>query len=372
MNITFLGKGSDGFVIRPPLPCLNVKLNEKYSKYPIMKIQNNIHKDPKRVAILRKLYQIDKSNDYFIYEISGGEIDKILLDSFQIYDLPKIKNPYGYFMADGGKYNLSEYFTKYPIMLSTFNVIHILEKIMNNIKLLQSHKIVHYDLKFPNIMVSHELFSGLTDDLSPDIDISSDDLLEQEPSTSHPPTINPLETSFMNIKFIDFSLSFLFTDYKTNFLPYDLSNSPNANMAYPVHPPFINILDEEILRCIYLTKPEMKDRYRTIHEKYYKNILLNGSDVSYDEIFDEIYDDTLSIDTIHKYMDKISNYIDKIDIFSIGISFLWMYEVHSSYVSQPIMSLLHHMTDIQPEKQYNAEQVHAELVKLKEIYKLYG
>jgi serine/threonine protein kinase len=311
-----------------------------------MKIRTNIN-DPMQINLLRLLFKIDPDNTYFVYEIGGGQIDisELIKNNINIH----IRRPYGYFMVDSGKYNLDQYIRLNPSILSTFNIIYILQYIMNNIKILNTHKIVHCDLKLPNIML----------DLDPDLDPDSDHILDWS------------DISKYKIKFIDFNLSYEYKNYKSNLISYNLRELNTHNMIYPIQPPFLNILDSELLHNVSLCKSEMRDYYlQKIHPKYYADSLLDIQPNSYDFIFDDIYDDELSVLKISHYIDRLAIYLHKIDIFSVGISFIWMYNLFPIYKSIPIMELLYNMTNIQPDKQFDVDQVLAELNKLKLYYKL--
>jgi len=275
----YIGEGTDGFVITPPVLCINELLNIKYSNFPVMKIRMQITESNQK-KILKELYKIDKSQNYFIYEIAGGLLNTDFIDMDKI----KIKHPYGYFMSFGGEYNLEDYIKHNPEILDITNVIFILQKILFNLDILLKLNIIHADLKFPNIMISNN-----------------------------------------NIKFIDFNLSFYKEDYQNNFM----------SSSYSAHPPFFNVLSEH-----------SNESFDFMYDKFYKDVVK----------FDLEQLNNIDYKNIN-YINSIEKYIDKIDIFSIGISFLWMYDIYPKYINTKFMDLLYNMTNIDMEKQYNIDQV---------------
>lgn len=156
--INFIGAGAYGCTYRPPLPCTDVSLNNKYGNNDyIMKLI-----DPESAKVELKmsklLYSIDPEQKYFLYLIPKDNC-KITVPIKELKGIKKCNivesNFEGYMMKYGGT-DLQKIIQTQPERITLYNVIKWLHKLIRAVQLLQSIHIIHYDIKGPNITIDDD------------------------------------------------------------------------------------------------------------------------------------------------------------------------------------------------------------------------
>lgn len=139
-QIKYLGTGSHGVVIKPPIKfnlVEDIEINPKYDRSYVSKIL--INKDEKHIVIFNeylignKLKKIDPNNDYFIYPIDlerSREFSNIIMKR-------------GYPIKD-----YSKLFCEFDIYKIFFNLLNGIEKLIHN-------NILNMDIKSDNILLNH-------------------------------------------------------------------------------------------------------------------------------------------------------------------------------------------------------------------------
>lgn len=200
-----IGEGTYGSVYRPPLKCINKRINDKYqNKNYVMKIstESSIKDEVEIAKILRK---IDPDSKYFIYLLHN----KVILDvnisdinSGFVYNNPN-KKYYGYYMKYGG-ISLDEYYHLHKNEISITLVWKWLNKLLESILLLQKYKILHLDIKTSNIVIDENddirlIDFGLSNIMTDDTETNLGLLIEQQYSI-YPPFFNVLHCNYLQMK----------------------------------------------------------------------------------------------------------------------------------------------------------------------------
>ena len=164
-------KGIHRTVFRPPLKCMDKKINKRYSnsnyvmKYGVMKEDE--------IKMSKLLLKIDPTQKYFIYPLpvecvlTDKSIDKLKEQKLDI------KHNKAYIMKYGG-ITLTEYMKDSNLHISFELLLKWFVKLAYALKILEYNKIVHYDIKPDNLLIlNQDIFiidfgnsMQVTDDLS--------------------------------------------------------------------------------------------------------------------------------------------------------------------------------------------------------------
>lgn len=148
--VNFIGSGSYGCTYQPPLPCKN-KRSKIDSKY-IMKVLEP-DEAKRELKMSKLLYMIDPKQNFYLYLVPE---EPCLID-VPINQLEskcsQIKTNYeGYVMKYGG-INLQEIAINQPERITLYQTIKWLHKLILAVQILQSIRIIHYDIKLGNLTV---------------------------------------------------------------------------------------------------------------------------------------------------------------------------------------------------------------------------
>lgn len=180
-----VGEGSYGSVYRPPLKCINKKINDRYqnNNY-VMKVstEETIDNEIQMSNVLRK---IDPYSKYFIYILHN----KVMLDvnvseinSHFVKNNPD-KKFFGYYMKYGGM-DLNDYYSLYKHKITIKLVWKWLNTLLEAIDLLQTNKILHLDIKTNNIVIDSNddirlIDFGLSNVITDDVEVNRDMLIDE-------------------------------------------------------------------------------------------------------------------------------------------------------------------------------------------------
>ena len=356
----FLGEGSYGCVFHPAIKKCNImnantNTNSKQSNY-VSKVFTDIAEAHKDFNQGRLMSRIDSNNDYTIVPVSMCELDINELKQVELeygkckklaYD--NIKGIVQVVYSEKG-IALDDYMKQNKLTVS--DVLNIAEYLIKGVKFFKDNKVIHHDIKPPNIVI--------TADNKP--------------------------------KYIDFGLS---QEYSTYF-----ENAFGANYRYWSKE--MGLYDEirayvfpDVRDLRYGVCEIWKKKYSDTKEVFLDNIKKSNGFIAkyrkyfpdfFDEIIGKVYDEKIgcvydksSNRMVSSDVDKLNKlfepFLDKFDIFGIGRTIEDMLETvedtpdstsHSEYSKyECLMELLKHTTTSDPRKRMTVEDVLSAVQKLK-------
>ena len=303
-----LDYGGNGCVFKSHFKCLNENLNVNREGQ-LMKVREKYTDYHKH--LFTNIFKIDPQQKHFIVPFID-DCD-IINYSQNINCNIQFSKPYGYFMTNANGLTLGDYVLKHKLLImdNIIILVEILHKILLSLKILQDNNIVHGDLKYDNIMIT-----------AGNIPI-----------------------------FIDFDLAFYYKDY----------NICIRDELVSFYPPFLTIIDSNNNNRFTLNNPENP------YFIFLKNKLGHIFNINY---IKEINKFIQSTNVDHYKNNIIEKNINKIDIFSIGISFIYILEI---ILCPPVMPyyfkmFLNSMTNVMYEQQYNVLQSINSIERLLSFY----
>ena len=258
LKIKLLSQGSYGCIYKPGINCQGKKENSKF----ITKIQQNQDNTEREVLIGEKVKKIKNYKNYFgpivkscdiaIGNIENDEIKKcdIIGDSKQKYLINKIKYV--------GKNTLMDYFyhifkLKHKLFLRTY--LNCFSQLLLSVSILNSHNILHMDLKENNILIDDNTENpiiidfGLSYDIT-DLQLSNFRELFFVYGYDYPPWC-------FDISVISFLVNDLGDDWENQYITKDILTKLCENFIEK-NPLFILKEDEN-----YLFKPTEIEEFKT-------------------------------------------------------------------------------------------------------------
>lgn len=356
----FLGEGSYGCVFHPTLKKCNIlntntNTNSKQSNY-VSKVFTDIaeaHKDFNQGKVMSR---IDTKNEYTIVPVSMCELD---FDELKKAEVEYRKcNKLAYDNIDGivqvvyseKGIALDDYMKQNNLTVS--NVLDIAEYLIKGVKFFKDNKVIHHDIKPPNIVMT-------ADNKPKYIDFG----LSQEYSTY-------FENAFgANYRYWSKEMG-LYDEIRAYVLP-DV-----RDLKYGVCEVWKKRFSDT--KEVFLEKSKTKINLVSIYRKYFPDFFDEIMGKVYDEKIGCIYDQS-SNKMVSSDVDKLNQifepFLDKFDIFGIGRTIEDMLETvedtpdstsHSEYSKyEGLIKLVEQTTLSDPRKRMTVEKTLSEVQRLR-------
>ena len=356
----FLGEGSYGCVFNPTLKKCNImnantNTNSKQSNY-VSKVFTDIaeaHKDFNQGKVMSR---IDTKNEYTIVPVSMCELD---FDELKKAEVEYRKcNKLAYDNIDGivqvvyseKGIALDDYMKQNNLTVS--NVLDIAEYLIKGVKFFKDNKVIHHDIKPPNIVMT-------ADNKPKYIDFG----LSQEYSTY-------FENAFgANYRYWSKEMG-LYDEIRAYVLP-DV-----RDLKYGVCEVWKKRFSDT--KEVFLEKSKTKINIVSIYRKYFPDFFDEIMGKVYDEKIGCIYDQS-SNKMVSSDVDKLNQifepFLDKFDIFGIGRTIEDMLETvedtpdstsHSGYSKyEGLIKLVEQTTLSDPRKRMTVEKTLSEVQRLR-------
>ena len=356
----FLGEGSYGCVFHPTLKKCNIlnantNTNSKQSNY-VSKVFTDIaeaHKDFNQGKVMSR---IDTKNEYTIVPVSMCELD---FDELKKAEVEYRKcNKLAYDNIDGivqvvyseKGIALDDYMKQNNLTVS--NVLDIAEYLIKGVKFFKDNKVIHHDIKPPNIVMT-------ADNKPKYIDFG----LSQEYSTY-------FENAFgANYRYWSKEMG-LYDEIRAYVLP-DV-----RDLKYGVCEVWKKRFSDT--KEVFLEKSKTKINIVSIYRKYFPDFFDEIMGKVYDEKIGCIYDQS-SNKMVSSDVDKLNQifepFLDKFDIFGIGRTIEDMLETvedtpdstsHSEYSKyEGLIKLVEQTTLSDPRKRMTVEKTLSEVQRLR-------
>lgn len=314
----FEGEGTYACTFTPSPKCKNDNTRISEVRNDLGKVFHTKEDMDEEWDYAQRMHRVDPTHEYLIYPTTKCEVLKseIFKDptSFHCSFLRKKKNKFFHMlkMSHGGV--TMDYMFESTVPPHANVMVDIMKSALQAVRLLSKHHLIHNDLKFNNIVYN--------------------------PDT-------------MKTKLIDFGLVLTYDD------AFNIHSNQFANTTsnYWLHPPEYRILPY-VQRNIVLTKEQIRQLFKSetrILDLYFTDVYPTPLiDIIHDKMYSYCEHEDLFIRYVSRLMNKhdassyMKKYANKIDIYSLGISCLhiWQYAKHENQsqrmkVLQVIKTMIH-------------------------------